>query len=135
MSDFEIKCHGVFAAKRFRLIELPENVKEEFFKKAYCPICENFIIFYTRIFKTGKLNKRVGKLRNEKAIDYLIKNQDNCIEILDSKIESGSGSNLNWKYGKNNSIYNFNDKAQGSRITNPINTIKASFTPELQKVI
>jgi len=148
MSDFEVKCCRAIYARKFKLIDpseyanlrnickflgiIPKEIKEEFFKKNTCPVCGNFILEYTRIYKTGKVEKRFGKLKNDKAIKYLVNVEGNYKEIPDIKIETGSKSNLSYCYGKNNTIYNYNNKSRGSRVTNPINTIKGEFTPPKQ---
>lgn len=126
MSDFEIICHGAFKAQRFEVVNpvefgnlqrickalgiIPRKIEKEFFKKTYCPVCETFIIDYVRHFRKEKVNKKVGRLRNEKAIQYLVYIGDNCREIINFGAPHGTKSNFNTVHGKKNKPYDMNDR-------------------------
>lgn len=131
LSEFDVSCcNKIFRARKFRLIETPENVKEETFTTIVCPECDTRKVLIVRELKDKKISRKRIRLKGQRASEYYFETVNNRVEILDNKVEKGCKSNINWTYGANNSIKNFNDKTVGSRITNPINTIKAEFTPE-----
>lgn len=136
MSEYETKCcNRSFSAKRFEVKPYIGDVEKESYKKATCPVCEQLIVERVRVFKKqgNTTHKKRHRLIGLEAREYLfLLNYRNIEvkEIINKEVEKGCKSNINWTYGENNSIKNFNDKTVGSRITNPINTIKGEFAPE-----
>lgn len=135
MSNFEIECHGrKFQVKRFSVTPfLSDVIKEEYtiLEKDTCPQCGALVVvrYRTHKDKQGKIKTRPPeRLTGQRAFFYICGLK--AKRIQNTEVETGSSSNINWTYGENNSIKNFNGKTVGSRITSPINTIKGEFTSE-----
>jgi Na+-translocating ferredoxin:NAD+ oxidoreductase RnfG subunit len=114
VSNFTIKCHGIYAAKRFKVKPyLNECVKEEY-KVATCAYCGTLVVELIREFKkkNGITRKQFARKKGNNAQTYLdwIKGYQQQTEIVNFDIEKGCKGNINWLFGKNNNIYNFNDK-------------------------
>lgn len=122
MSEFEIKCHGVFRAKRFRVVKPAINdvIKEEY-KICDCPIC-GLVIVRQREYKKlpdKPLKKSHSRLRDKKALDYLVETLYNRTELIDYSEPKGSKSASQWFHGYKGIQYDHNGKSHGSVVSIP----------------
>lgn len=140
MSKFEIICHGrTYQVKRFSVTPFLKDVLTEEYtilEKDICPDCCAVVVERFRTFKDkhGDIKSKKDRLPGKHALFYLCGLQ--AKRIYNTEVETGSGSDINWQYGVNNSIKNFNDKTVGSRVTNPINnTIQGEFIKPPEQVL
>ena len=140
LSDFEIVCHGILKARRFKVKPYLDGCISEEYKVATCPICG---LKVTRDRKYKQENKKgYGRLKGDKAQAYLndlealeMVGRTNQIEIFenDYKIAQGSKGAMGFVFGVNTLTGQYAEDFNGTRTlvksynTNPI---KGSFRKE-----
>ena len=133
-------CNLTYRSRKYNVKPYKPNCVSEEYEKITCAKCGTLKVDLKR--KIIRPNKKefsyIKHLKGESARAYLFTldyDKREVTEIFDPRVQTGSKTGINLFYGINNSIKNFNDKTVGSRVTNPINTIKGDFTPAIEKQV